>query len=196
VLFPGRRATIGLPALMLAALAVLAAGCGDNTQPRSLSSGSASPATPSSPPASQSSSPTASPTPTATGSAAIKKQLNATVRKYVAALNDLPHGMNAEAVSRTISQDCKCQEQVVSIRKVKQQGNHYTQQYKIVELTPAVTNSRHGEVLATLSETAGGIAKQSGKYVSRTPADPNLQRDFRLAKRHGEWLITVIGTIK
>jgi ABC-type phosphate transport system substrate-binding protein len=196
MLFPGRRATIAMPALALAALAALAAGCGGNTQPRSLSSGSPSPSTPATATSSPSTSPTASSTPTTTGSAAVKKQLDATVRKYYDILNGLKSNMDADALAALFTKDCKCQKQVRSIRSVKADGNHYTQTYTIKNLAPGVSDSNHGTVLVTLSETAGGIANANGKLLQRSSARKNYLRDFHLVKMGQGWLIDEIAVVE
>jgi hypothetical protein len=191
VLFLGRRATIGLLALALAGLAVLAAGCGGNTQPRSLSSGSASPSRPATATSSQSSSPTASPTPTATGSAAIKKQLKKSAKEYVSALNKATQTMNAEPLKRLVTSKCTCHGQIDAIQKTKQKGLHYVGKTRIVSVAPSLDDPTHGNTLVTLASTAGGTANENGDIVRRTPA---TQQDVDLSwvRESGRWLLDKI----
>jgi hypothetical protein len=185
---PASRVAPVVPVIALAGLAVLATGCGSGAQPRTLPSITTAPTTPAS--ASPSDSP--SPSPSATSSAAVKKQLKAVVRQYVHVVNSQKQHMDADALAALLTKDCLCQKQVKAIRKVKSDGNHYTQQYKVLNLAPAVTDSSEGTVLAQISVSAGGIVDANGHYVRRTKAVPPYQENFRLAKHEKRWLIHAI----
>jgi hypothetical protein len=188
---PAARATLVVPAVALAGLAVLAAGCGSGTQPRTLPSITAAPTT-----ASPSPSASPSPTPSATCSAAVKKQLSAAVRTYFRVVNSQKQRMDADALAALFTDNCSCQEQVRAIRKTKSQGNRYTQQAKVVELTPSLVDRAHGVVLATFNESAGGVVDGHGKYVRKTSARRDVDRQFHLVRKGDHWLIAQIDSLK
>jgi hypothetical protein len=122
--------------------------------------------------------------------------LKQVVRRYYKVLNNLKTDMDPSALAALLTNDCKCQEQVKSIRSVKAEGNHYTQQYTIKNLAPGVSNATHGTVLANMAVSTGGIADAHGHYVSRSKADPDYSDEFRLVKKDGRWLIYEIAFLK
>jgi hypothetical protein len=103
--------------------------------------------------------------------------------------------MDADALAMLITDNCKCQEQVHAIKRVAGNGNHYTQRYKILNLTPTVDSPTKGEVLATLSVSAGGIARPDGTFVHRSKGDPKYDEYVHIAKHNGRWLVAAIDFV-
>jgi translation initiation factor 1 (eIF-1/SUI1) len=194
------RRALAAPALALTALAVVLAGCGGEPQPRTLPKAATTSTTPASSASSSPTSPgtpsTATPTPSATSKAAVKKQLTTAVRRYFTVVNGFKTNMDANRLAALFTNNCSCQEQVDSVRKTAKQGNRYTQQATITELTPVLVDDHHGLALVTFNTSAGGAINAHGRLLHRAKARTGVTNQFHLILRQGRWLISQIDAVE
>jgi hypothetical protein len=118
----------------------------------------------------------------------------ATVRRYFAALNELPRDMEADKLAALLTAGCGCQKQVVSTRYYARRGGRFVQHGHIVSIGGTTQSPSTVAVLVRFSATAGGVKMPNGKVVNSTPAIPDATEIFTVVRSGSTWLIDSIET--
>ncbi|MBV9293307.1 MAG: hypothetical protein JO222_12715 [Frankiales bacterium] len=179
-MFVGLRRMVG--ALGLAALLAACPACsGSGSTPQTL------------PPVSGSPTPSASAT--ATSRQAELAAAEAVVRQYFSLVNRLRVRMNAAAIGRLMTPDCRCREQVAAIRDAARRGEHYVDHASSVTLTPAFQDQRAVQVLVSYNASVGGLVDSHGRRVTTSRPRRGVKRLFSLRLVSDHWLIASIGAV-
>jgi hypothetical protein len=178
--FVGVRRIVGT--LGLAAVFAAGVGCnGSGSTPQTL------------PPVSGS--PTPSPSSTAPSRQAELDAATAVVREYFRLVNRLRVQMNAAAIGRLMTADCRCREQVAAIRDAARRGQHYIDHAARLALTPAFQSGSAVQVLVSYDASAGGLVDSRGHHVTTSRPRRGVKRLFSLQLVSGQWLIASIGAV-
>jgi hypothetical protein len=171
----GRRAGLGI-GLLAAGVVALSACSGSGSAPRTLPALSTTPA------ADASSAPL-------TSRAAELAAVKAVVRRYYEFANQLRHKMDPAPLSRLMTADCSCREQITAIRTAATHGRHYVDTATVRSLTAELEGPTTADVLVEFDAGPGGLVDSAGHVITSVPARNGIKRFFRLRLVGVRWLI-------
>jgi hypothetical protein len=130
-----------------------------------------------------------------TSETASEAMWEAVVRRYYAALDQLPSDMDPRPLAVLFAPGCACRAQLRAVRRARRRGEHYVDQVDINALVPSRDGPGSADVLADVRASRGGLVSASGQRLTSVPAKRHLRRVFRLVRRRGSWQIAAIEAV-